>query len=134
MAIERDIYELLYASTISTGLDFSEVGRIARNARVSNSENGITGLLVFDGERFAQHLEGRSERVRELFERIRSDPRHTGVRLLHQRPSGVRNYPRFSMAFADIDELESLQSLASKEGEDAFKAFAQLVPKLDLEP
>lgn len=134
MPIEPEIYELLYVSTIATGIDLSEVGKIARIARVTNARRNVTGLLVFDGESFAQQLEGPSERVRELFERIRSDPRHTNIRVLHQGTCAKRTYRRFAMGYADLDELDSLQYLGLKGGEEALRSFAELVPKIDLEP
>ena len=123
-----------YVSTIAADIDISEVGRIARNARVNNSTNAITGLLVFDGERFAQQLEGHSRSVRKLFERIASDPRHADVHVLHQGASTERKFHRFSMGYANLDELESLRCLDLQRGQKAVTTFVELVPRIDMEP
>lgn len=52
------LYEVLYVSTIAPDQPLSVVAEIAGRARVVNAELGITGLLIFDGQRFCQQLEG----------------------------------------------------------------------------
>jgi hypothetical protein len=134
MQIQPDLYELLYVSLIAPDTHGKGVARIAREARVNNTKNGITGLLVFDGERFAQHIEGHAQGVRKLFERIEADPRHTEVHVVQQGSSLVRKFPNFSMGFAEVGELELLESLDLQEGNSARSAFTALLPSLDMEP
>jgi len=50
--------EILYCSELAPDLPPDTVASIVARARVRNGELGITGLLVFDGQRFCQHIEG----------------------------------------------------------------------------
>ena len=66
MRTAPELYELLYVSSIAPESEVNIVGQIAREARAKNARQGITGLLVFDGERFCQHLEGSSAPIKQL--------------------------------------------------------------------
>ena len=52
------LYEFLYWSQLADSQSPTAIGQILARARPFNAANGITGLLVFDGQRFCQHLEG----------------------------------------------------------------------------
>ncbi|WP_349678371.1 BLUF domain-containing protein [Polaromonas sp. UBA4122] len=54
-------YEVLYVSTIAPEAPISIVANIAGKARPANHERDITGLLIFDGMRFCEQLEGHRE-------------------------------------------------------------------------
>ena len=75
MNFATKLYEVLYVSTIAPNEAVSIVAEIAGKARLFNSEHDITGLLIFDGMRFCQQLEGSSKQVLALMERITQDPR-----------------------------------------------------------
>ena len=83
MSPSSSLYEVLYVSTIAPEAPLSVVADIVRKARPGNQERGITGLLIFDGQRFCQQLEGSQKQVLSLVERIRADPRHTDVHVVH---------------------------------------------------
>ena len=82
MAQAETSFQLLYISHLASHCDFSVVKEIVDVARRSNPALGITGALLFDGERFCQLLEGGEPEVRALMRRIAADSRHTGVRVL----------------------------------------------------
>ncbi|MGJ7566091.1 BLUF domain-containing protein [Variovorax sp. GB1R11] len=134
MPTEADLHELLYISVIASAAPLGVVGKIARHARQANAQVHITGLLVFDGERFCQYLEGPADDVRRLYERIEIDPRHREVRLLHRGKSNKRQFRRFSMGFLSVDGTETLQHIESRESAAARAAFVALVPSMDMEP
>ena len=83
MAQSETAFQLLYISKLAADCDFSVVKEIVEVARRSNPALGITGALLFDGERFCQLLEGGEAEVRGLMDRIAADARHTRVRVLH---------------------------------------------------
>ena len=134
MPTDPDLHELLYISTIAPAAPLDTVGKIARHARQANVAVHITGLLVFDGERFCQYLEGPADDVARLYERIEADPRHREVRLLHKGQSHERQFRRFSMGFLDVDGADTLQQIDSRESAAARAAFVALVPLMDMEP
>jgi hypothetical protein len=104
-------YELVYASWISSDLAPGQIPDLVQQARPRNRETGVTSLLVFDGARFCQLLEGDVEVVKALARAIQGDPRHSGYTLLHAGPqSGPRRFPDWDLAFGlhDVNALEAV--------------------------
>ena len=126
------IHQLLYVSFLAPDAPLSVVADIARRARVVNKQLDITGVLVFDGQRFCQHLEGSMRAVVKLFEDICGDTRHIDVGLLHQGPVDKRRYLNFSMGFADLQDVDPLEALEQLSGEPAVAAFDVLYATLDM--
>ena len=127
------LHEVLYVSTMAPAAPISIVADIAPKARVANKAKEITGLLIFDGMRFCQQLEGGRREVLALTERIRQDPRHTNVEILHHGPLAERRFRRFSLGYASIDEIDELARMEQLGGKIAVNAFLALLPGLDLE-
>lgn len=59
-----------------------QVDAIARQAAARNEAAGVTGLLVFVEGQFIQILEGESDAVEEVFERICCDFQHSNLKLI----------------------------------------------------
>lgn len=121
-----DLYELIYVSTLASGAAINAVPDISRAARLANPALGITGLLVFDGSRFCQQIEGSMRLVVELFERISNDARHDHVNLLHQGAMTQRRYRHFNVGYPWLDADDALVNMEALEGEAAIKAFQAL--------
>jgi len=125
------LYEVLYVSTLAPEAPISVVAAIARNARPANHEKDITGLLIFDGMRFCQQLEGNQKAVMALLERIRHDARHVNVEILHHGPLAERRFKRFSLGYTSADSDEALEQLEQLDGQLAVDAFVALLPAID---
>lgn len=67
----------LYHSVMADTQEASCVADIVKAARQFNASQGLSGLLVFDGMRFAQYLEGPADALQALIERLQQDTRHT---------------------------------------------------------
>jgi hypothetical protein len=76
------LYQLVYCSRASPGIDDRAVDAIIRSARRRNPEQGITGLLVFGGGIFFQWLEGPRDNVTALMGRLQADRRHQDIVML----------------------------------------------------
>ena len=126
-------YEAFYVSTIAQDAPLSVVGDIARSARTFNLAHNITGLLIFDGLRFCQQLEGRQKDVLALMDRISKDARHGNVTVFHHGPSAQRRFKDFSLAFTSVADVEVLSRLENLNGQAGITAFIELVATLDLE-
>ena len=74
------------------------LGDILRVARTNNARLGVTGALLVYDDWFAQTLEGSEATVRDLFKRIRIDPRHDTVELRQEGPVNERVFARWAMA------------------------------------
>lgn len=134
MPAATPLHELMYVSTLSPGATLSVIPDIARQARAANKLLGITGLLVFDGERFCQQLEGGLKAVRQLFEQISADVRHVNVQLVHQGPLAGRRFQKFSMGYAPVEDIDVLGELELLDGDAAVDVFVRMVATVDMDP
>lgn len=92
------MYQLTYISTARLVASSGSVDDILTVSRRNNARDGITGLLVHDGVRFLQALEGDEPVVRAAFERIKRDPRHRAAVLLSAREVECRQFGDWAMA------------------------------------
>ncbi|MCO5102827.1 MAG: BLUF domain-containing protein [Burkholderiaceae bacterium] len=120
------LYQVLYVSTLSPEQPLSVVAEIAHRARVRNAELGIGALLVFDGQRFCQMLEGDRRPVLSLIERIRSDTRHTDVEVLYHGPLPARRFSDLQLAFTSGEMDTSFEQFAALDDRAALAAFERL--------
>jgi hypothetical protein len=123
MNLSPAIYEVLYVSTLAPDQPTGVVAEIAARARQVNAELDVTGLLIFDGQRFCQQLEGPQKAVLKLIERIRNDPRHVNVEVLHHGPLAGRRFHQFSLAFSTVEDADALARMEQLDGEEALAAF-----------
>ncbi|MDM0068806.1 BLUF domain-containing protein [Variovorax sp. J31P207] len=127
-----ELEEILYCSLLAPDQPTHVVGRIVTQARSRNASAGITGLLVFDGMRFCQHFEGPVAPVRALLARLKADPRHTELRVLHQGSLAARRYQRFEMGLAEVEFQDDLADIAQLQGDQALQRFIALRPRFDI--
>jgi hypothetical protein len=127
------LHEVLYVSTLSPDSPVKVISQIAAKARIANQEADITGLLVFDGMRFCQQIEGPRKAILALIERIRVDPRHVNVEILHHAPLEERRFRRFSLGYAATDDADVLARIEDAGPEQAMAQFLALLPSIDLD-
>lgn len=135
MASTDALHHCLYLSRLSPGVEFDVVKDIARSARAHNPPRGITGALLFDGERFCQLLEGPAAEVRDLMARIEADPRHTALVTLHDGPRrGARMLHAWRSGYCESSsDLDVFTGDAALVGAAAVRAFVALAQAADLE-
>ncbi len=95
------LWSLTYISRAMVDRHSVDILDIARASMRNNAALGLTGALYFDDRQFYQVLEGERERLREMFERIRRDTRHSDVVLLHEGEITRPQFPEWSMKFID---------------------------------
>lgn len=127
------LYEFLYWSQLADSHSPTAIGQILARARPFNASNGITGLLVFDGQRFCQHLEGPAAAVEALMGRIAADDRHSEVRIAYEGPLAERRYHRFDMGYAQAEDPLEMEHLAMLRGDAALQQFLALRPSFDIQ-
>lgn len=126
------LYEVLYVSTLAPDQPLSVVAEIAGRARTANARMDVTGLLIFDGQRFCQQLEGPHRHVLKLIEHIRNDPRHIQVEVLHHGPLADRRFQQFSLAFSTVEDEDALARMEQLDGSAALAAFETVCHELEL--
>ena len=127
-----ELHEVLYVSTLAPGAPLQVVAQIAAKARLVNEAAGITGLLIFDGMRFCQQIEGSRKEVLALTQRILQDKRHTQVEILRHGPLDTRRFKRFALAYADMNDADVLARMEHSDPVQALAQFLALLPNLDM--
>lgn len=92
------VFRTIYISSTRRELGEGIVDMILDTSRQNNRSNGLTGLLVYDGKRFLQYLEGDEHSVRSTIARIRSDERHYALVILSEKETSRRQFSQWSMA------------------------------------
>lgn len=77
-------FESIFLSELSPDVLPTEIGSIVRVSRAKYAAQTLSGVLMFDGERFCQQLEGPEAAVRKTVAKIAADSRHTCFQPLHQ--------------------------------------------------
>ena len=103
------LYNMVYCSRATMGVDDAAVARIIEVSRRSNPERGITGLLVFGSGIFFQWLEGPRDNVISLMERLKTDPRHENVVLLTESEEvRERLFPDWAMELVTTTDIRDV--------------------------
>ena len=97
-----ELRSLTYTSLARLDLDVRDLEDIHRTARDLNALEGVTGLLIFNGTHFLQIVEGAEQAIDELIERLRRDPRHSGLEIRDHHTIEQRSFPDWSMELVRV--------------------------------
>jgi hypothetical protein len=86
----------------------SVIESILVRSRLHNRERAVTGALLFNGEAFAQVLEGSHAAVSTIYANIPKDSRHGHVVLLEEVDIVLRDFRNWSMAYCGAEKDASL--------------------------
>jgi len=83
-------------------MEKSDVIKLVERSKLSNVKNDITGcLLIADNELF-QVIEGEELSVKDLFNKIKLDPRHTRIQLMWSSTIDDRAFGKWTMIHKEI--------------------------------
>jgi hypothetical protein len=102
---------LTYTSRARLDLGDEDLARIHQTARHSNALDGISGLLLFDGSRFLQIVEGAEDAIDNLVERLRMDPRHSAFEIRDERYVERRSFPGWSMELIRVSAANAKEEV-----------------------
>jgi hypothetical protein len=117
------LLELIYTSLAEPTNQTKDVKDILASSERNNQATSVTGLLLFDSERYIQILEGDAEDVEALFHVIGQDSRHHSLELLHKGPIKGRSFDNWRMAYEALpkgllNELAENMAVYSLEMDD----------------
>ncbi|MBO6783047.1 MAG: BLUF domain-containing protein [Alphaproteobacteria bacterium] len=112
---------ILYASSAIVPFNPEQLDELLRISRRNNASVGVTGMLLYYDGNFIQYIEGGSEALDGLYDRIAADPRHRGLLVLDSGEISDRILPEWSMGFEDV----------SPQDDEAIGAFALTAEALD---
>ena len=103
------MYFILYTSNASEMCSSEEINNILEVSRRNNPSNQVTGLLISKKPEFLQYLEGPEKAVTALYEKIKSDSRHSSVKTIKDGEIEARVFPDWEMGFAGEGDLQPLK-------------------------
>lgn len=99
-----DIRQYLYFSLAARSFGEPELGEMLQEFRDANAKHDITGMLIYVGNYFIQHIEGPNAEIGQLAENIRNDDRLRDFTCLIDNRVSERIYPDWCMGFEMISE------------------------------
>ena len=129
------VRRLVYASSSVGMLGPEDLSQILRVSRVNNAAVDVTGALLYHQGNVMQVLEGPSDAVGEVYERVHGDPRHTGVLCMLDERVEERAFPDWSMGLCrpqdvpgeDVRSLFDLATSGSDRAHRMLRSFRSLV-------
>ena len=103
---EDVLYHLGYVSTEAVKFSEETLVALLSEARNSNTDRDVTGLLLYREGSFYQVLEGSESAVMATFQEIEGDPRHKEVRILFHGETDAREFADWKMAFLNLDGVD----------------------------
>lgn len=124
--------QLAYISTAADDLASGDIFKIIEKSARNNGAVELTGFLIFANRRFFQVIEGPFSGINGLMTKLRADPRHHSIKIVHRSAITNRTFPNWSMKriFLPDDQIRleelvpELSSAATKvklEAEDFIK-------------
>ncbi len=106
---DMDLLELLYVSTAQHIMLDQELKLILEQSRAYNSQNNVTGMLIYSNGAFMQLLEGKPEEVINLYNKISRDPRHEKISKIYERETDSRRLGEWSMGYLSQEDLSKMK-------------------------
>ena len=132
--LQRAIYVSdAVGSTGNSALSFAQIlGVSDRN----NRRDHLTSALLFHQGQFLQVIEGARADVDRLLTRLSADPRHTGLKVLHNGPVETRRFGAWPMGQCrmtpDTDRLLDGRTLCALDAAEAEALLIRSAVPMDL--
>lgn len=97
------MFQLVYVSETEDRMPADDLVALLAQSREKNARLGVTGILLYKDRRFMQVLEGDEQTVRDLYETIKRDERHTNVRTVIEGNIDDREFGEWAMGFPNIN-------------------------------
>ncbi len=104
------ILQLVYISRASAPLDDAALEELAQGAAMANADNAITGLLLHDGSRFIQALEGDANAVDATMARIARDARHASIAYVERAFVPIRQFGDWAMDVRRVNDAQGTRA------------------------
>lgn len=121
------IRAVVYTSEAAVDIAASRLGQtggrlceIVDDAARFNRDAGVTGVLLFDGGRFLQYMEGPDDGLQVAYSRVLGASSHSGLIELQRGRVGQRRLPFWPMRWLPVEPTE-LRRVASAD----WTGFAQ---------
>ena len=101
------MHHIIYMSRPIAAMPDAELQELLTRARLANLALGVTGILFYNPTSFAQMLEGEQSVVEKLYQKIATDPRHTSILKLADKPIAARSFAAWAMSYQPMSAAAS---------------------------
>jgi len=101
------IYYIVYVSAAAKPMSEAELDQFLVDIRRRNKKLGVTGMLLYNRGNFIQVIEGKEEKIKQLFNDISRDERHNTIVKILEGHAEERLFPDWSMGFHRISNKQS---------------------------
>jgi hypothetical protein len=98
--------QLVYVSNRNTNCTTGEIEKILASCKQNNPPLNITGVLLYSEAKFIQLVEGEAKVIMSLYDKIKSDPRHSNVMMISYNPIKEKSFPSWHMGTRDISKTD----------------------------
>lgn len=106
------MHHIAYTSRAVGAHTTADLEELCSWSAANNRQIGVTGLLVFDGVRYIQLIEGEVAVVRQLMATIARDPRHENIFNIFDGPTSERAFESWDLTCVGFrNTMSSLQLL-----------------------
>lgn len=106
------VYRIVYFSRALRVFDLAALGELERRASMVNAAVGVTGILLYDGDRFLQVLEGEELVVEALMAGIEADPRHDSITYMQRESVAERQFGDWWMTACQVNSADEFIAAA----------------------
>ena len=96
---------IIYISRAKQNFTSGDLADLRDLADARNRSEDITGLLLSDGARFIQALEGDAAAVQTVMDRIAKDPRHNNISYFRPITTNYRQFGKWTTEYLDERDL-----------------------------
>jgi hypothetical protein len=97
---------IAYVSSASPNLSPQRLEGIVGDAIAYNEMAGVTGVLLYDGQRFLQYIEGAEDAIVPIYARIVSATSHHELVELGRSKGELRLFPQWSMHWVRVSVVD----------------------------
>ncbi|MGH8039171.1 MAG: BLUF domain-containing protein [Stenotrophomonas sp.] len=97
---------IVYASEAALDLSSEQLNELVEDAVLRNRLAGVTGVLLFDGTRFLQYIEGPDDGVSLVYSRIVNSRKHREIIELARGIVSQRRMPYWSMRWIPVADTQ----------------------------
>jgi hypothetical protein len=108
------------------GFDKADIEDILLKCRKYNTENGVTGVLVYHDTTCFQIVESESEVMDHVLLKIERDKRHQNIIILYDEIIEDRSFAKWAMMFRNLHYSRQMEEWAATIEMDLFNDITQI--------
>lgn len=98
--------QLVYVSNRKPNCTAAEIDKILESCKKNNPPLDITGVLLYSDTKFIQLVEGEAKVITSLYDKIKSDDRHSNAMMISYNPIKEKSFPSWHMGSKKVSGNE----------------------------